>query len=198
MADRLIRVHGFSETCFAAPLKEAARIAFDFSGEQLYGSEKETEDKRYKFTGICPHCHQRCLDTKHLQGEGAWQCLRCRDTYTEYVTPRLALQTLGTEWGRTLYDNIWVDACFSHMNRIGPHKNWVISDLRFHNEMAAVVKHNGFTVRLKRNEQRYAHASEAQMAEMPDGDFNVVIDNNGTLDEFGTEIDAALRLLRER
>lgn len=67
----------------ADPLKRICKEVFDFSDEQLYGpSEKRNEpDKRY------------------------WRHLPV-DTY---LTPRYALQTLGTEWGRDCYPNVWVD-----------------------------------------------------------------------------------------
>lgn len=42
--------YGFRQTAFAESLKNACREVFGFSNEQLYGSEKETEDSFWKCT----------------------------------------------------------------------------------------------------------------------------------------------------
>jgi len=201
-ADHLVAHHGFNKVSFAFPLKEAARIAFDFSDEQLYGpsSFREEEDTRYLFSGTCPHCQQGCRRWhKDAMPEWAiWWCEACDVHYREFVTPRLALQTLGTEWGRTLYPNIWVDACLSHIRRrvdIGE-EDWVIPDCRFLNEVVGIKDAGGVVARLLRGEQRFSHASEAELANISLSIFDKVLDNTGTLPEFYTMIDEALPQLR--
>ena len=55
-------------------------------------------------------------------------------------TPRFAMQTLGTEWGRTLIaDDLWVKTA---IRRSDGHET-VITDVRFPNEMEAVVSAGG-------------------------------------------------------
>jgi hypothetical protein len=47
LADYLVSHHGFRKDSFANPLKEACRILFGFTDEQLYGNEKEKVDPRW-------------------------------------------------------------------------------------------------------------------------------------------------------
>jgi hypothetical protein len=69
----------------ADPMKRFCRTLFDFSYGQLWGpsENRNAPDARYPRTG--------CVD-------GPPQ-----------LTPRYALQRLGDEWGRTCYEDIWVE-----------------------------------------------------------------------------------------
>ena len=68
-------------------------------------------------------------------------------------TPRWAMQTLGTEWGRELiYENIWVDAWKYHVQRnFGDNYNIVVDDLRFPNEEATVRSLGGKIIKIIRD-----------------------------------------------
>lgn len=88
-------------------------------------------------------------------------------------TPRFAMQTLGTEWGRDLIsNNLWVGAT---MNRAGSVGDAVITDVRFPNECEAVRKAGGLTIRIQASDQADvsdAHPSEAMIDDLPvDGVF---------------------------
>lgn len=64
------------------------------------------------------------------------------------VTPRQLLQTLGTEWGRTLvHPDVWVRAT---MNRVAGMGWVVISDCRFDNEAQAVRAAGGLVIWIDR------------------------------------------------
>ena len=60
--------------------------------------------------------------------------------------------------------------------------NWIITDMRFPNEMEAVKKKDGITIRVNRNleESKDQHESET---ELDNAEFDYVIDNNGTIEE---------------
>jgi hypothetical protein len=204
-ADYLTTNYGFKKHGFAYPLKEMARLAFGFSSDQLYGSQeiKEKEDQRYPFSGTCVQCHTPCTDLTYNVYAGTprpqtkthkWWCSTCDVFYKKYVTPRLALQTLGTEWGRTLYSNIWVDAALRDMRR--DNGDWVLSDVRFRNEMEGIQDIGGVVVRLLRGEGRFNHPSETELSEIQLDTFDHVIDNNRTLDNLYEAIDDALPTLR--
>lgn len=68
------------------------------------------------------------------------------------ATPRRAMQTLGTEWGRHLiHPDLWVRlaeapvcAALDHGGRV------VIDDLRFPNEAAMIRRHGGTIIRIER------------------------------------------------
>ncbi|USM11560.1 dNMP kinase [Citromicrobium phage vB_CbaS-RXM] len=83
-------------------------------------------------------------------------------------TPRWAMQTLGTEWGRELIgENLWVDAT---MNKAATLPQVVITDVRFLNELEAVRTAGGRVIRIEdTSEGRTSdtHESEAHIAELP-------------------------------
>ena len=129
-------------------------------------------------------------------------------------TPRLLLQLLGTEAGRNIiHPNVWVNALFADYRNgeiienkehfvLKPVDNWVITDMRFPNELSAVKKKEGITIRVNRltENQRLQltkvragrinnitkeiikneHPSETAL---DNATFDYVIDNNGTIEE---------------
>lgn len=71
-------------------------------------------------------------------------------------TPRYAMQTLGTEWGRNcIGKDFWVQA-FEHriMQTLptNPHQRIVIDDIRFPNEAEMVARLGGYLWRIRRPE----------------------------------------------
>lgn len=63
-------------------------------------------------------------------------------------TPRHAMQTLGTEWGREyIYSDVWADATVRRCLTI---ENAIITDMRFYNELAAVRRMGGQAFRIVR------------------------------------------------
>jgi hypothetical protein len=124
------------------------------------------------------------------------------------MTYREFLQRLGTEAMRDgLHTNVWVNALFADYYP-SPNKtleesfqeqfltgvseiyyklpNWIITDMRFPNEMEAVEFREGITIRVVRQDMHSleamipAHASETAL---DDAKFDYTIENNGTLDE---------------
>jgi Zn-finger nucleic acid-binding protein len=85
------------------------------------------------------------------------------------LTPRLFLQLIGTECGRNIiHPNIWVNALMSEYKPTGDislkgevrkddliYPNWIISDLRFPNEMKAVKDREGITIRVNRDHRYF-------------------------------------------
>lgn len=129
------------------------------------------------------------------------------------LTPRKLLQLLGTEAGRDIiHPNIWVNALFSSYKPIDyrsvpnndrlygesytevVYPNWIITDMRFENELKAVKDRNGITIRVNRPFRPYdkkqpllegiqrtsVHPSETAL---DNAEFDYVIDNNGTMEE---------------
>lgn len=78
-------------------------------------------------------------------------------------TPRHAMQTLGTEWGRAcMGENFWVDMFSVKADQLRDEGVAVVTDdMRFPNEMDA-VKRDGITVKVTRpgTERAGGHASE--------------------------------------
>lgn len=89
---------------------------------------------------------------------------------TDYLngqTPRHAMQTLGTEWGRKLIDDgIWVSAT---MKRAVNGGKVVITDVRFPNEKAAIEKVGGVVIGITADwitPKEGEHESEALIDDM--------------------------------
>lgn len=131
-----------------------------------------------------------------------------------FYTPRKLLQLLGTEAGRDIiHPNIWVNALFSTYKPISynsipnndslygesyteiVYPNWVITDMRFPNELKAVKDRGGITIRVNRlrgplTGNRLLHISEKENigqhsseTALDNAEFDYVIDNNGTIEE---------------
>jgi len=109
IADLLVKNHGFAKIALADPLKRICRDVFDFTYDQLWGpsENRNKPDERYQ--------------RKHVfESDRAYVCLCCgwdrgrqirdgRPVPECCLTPRYALQQLGTEWGRNCYDPVWVE-----------------------------------------------------------------------------------------
>jgi hypothetical protein len=106
---------------FAGKLKE---IAFLLTGKPVENFEEQ--------------------NFKKLNMGSAWNM-----TYREF------LQKLGTEAMRNgLHEDVWVNALFADyrgpkMSEYNP-SNWIITDMRFPNELEAVVERKGITIRVVR------------------------------------------------
>ena len=108
------------------------------------------------------------------------------------ISPRHALQTLGTEWGQyelSKYDSfkettgrkLWVN---SLLNRV--HGDTVIADVRFPHEAEAIRERGGFIFRVNRDyEIDLSHESERAIDEI-NPDF--VIKNLGTLTDLEWQV----------
>lgn len=103
-------------------------------------------------------------------------------------TPRYAMQTLGTEWGRNIISpSLWVDA-WSSRAAAGP---VVCDDCRFPNEAAAVRALGGIIVRVVRYDEDVPpprHISEAGIGGVAD----MTIWNYGYLDGLYRMVDTLL------
>lgn len=170
-ANFLVKSQKFVRIGFADSLKRVVAEVFDFSDAQVHGSDKETPDQRYT----------------HQDGS--------------LLTPRRALQWLGTEGFRTCCPDIWVMKALADAQRLlennydySPRRGvkpavtvdggWggvVFSDLRFINEHRRVKEAGGVLIRLKRNMtqiQPVTHQSETELNSIPDSYYDYVIDNN--------------------
>lgn len=112
------------------------------------------------------------------------------------MSPRLLLQLLGTNCGREMiHPQIWVNSLFSdykseeyqfgttpeNLQWSEKYPNWIITDMRFPNEMVAIKSRDGITIRVERGQPSGPeHESETAL----DGaEFDYHIDNNGTIKE---------------
>lgn len=93
------------------------------------------------------------------------------------LTYRDFLQKFGTEVGRAINPNIWLNVV---KNKIDKNKHTIIADVRFVNECDMIHEMGGIIIRLERNTGIIdKHISETEL----DGyeEFDYVVENNGSL-----------------
>lgn len=101
-------------------------------------------------------------------------------------TPRYAMQTIGTEWGRGIIgDSLWVNAWRSTL----PKGNIVVDDVRFENEADAVRELGGVVVRIVRGDTISVGDHESERLDLQE-DWR--IDNNRSVDAMQNEFDAVI------
>ena len=149
---------------FAGKLKQIVSILTGIPVEDL--EKQEVKDSNL------PECWNSDYDEHYYKG------------YPQTYNIRLLLQRVGTEAMRNvIHPNIWVNALFAdykieYIGGIDPYKienevsdvkifniypNWIITDVRFPNEMQAVKNRNGITIRVNRdkNVQKIEHRCKA-------------------------------------
>jgi len=91
-------------------------------------------------------------------------------------TPRYAMQTLGTEWGReTIYQNIWVNILIEKSKSVDGLV--VCDDVRFPNEIKAIHEQGGIVAWVERKSiyaQGDTHSSETSINS---NHCDVIVDN---------------------
>lgn len=199
VADFLVRDFGFVKIALADPLKRICREVFDFSAEQLWGPSDKRNEPDFRY---CRRPHQQGFDP--VDG-------RPTTIDAEYLTPRHALQKLGTEWGRDCYPDVWIDYAVRLAKRLlikgapifydakqglrswqmgDPQeiKGIVISDVRFMNEVSGLRSRGARVIRIVRPNQVLKgaagqHRSETEQDSIPDELFDYIIQNVGSLED---------------
>jgi hypothetical protein len=118
IANILVEDYGFVKVSFADSLKDAVAAIFGWDRELLQGDTEESRIWRE-------------------QVDQYWS-----DVMQHAVTPRWVLQHIGTDVMREhFHKNIWVHSLMKKLN--DPSKNYVISDVRFQNEVAVILANRG-------------------------------------------------------
>lgn len=132
VSDHLMEEHDYIGVSFAETLKDAAACIFGWDREMLEGSTTESRAER------------------ELKDE--WWSERLGFD----VSPRYMLQFMGTEVMRNnLHSDIWAIATekrIIEMSRDYPWANFVISDVRFPNEVAMIRRLGGQVWHIQRGE----------------------------------------------
>lgn len=111
-------------------------------------------------------------------------------------TPRHAMQTLGTEWGRNCINkDIWTTLFYLKCSRIFDlNMNVVVDDLRFLNEAKIIKELNGNIIEIVRpgldeSKNLYSHLSETESKDIK-ADWTII--NYSSIDELLKSIDAII------
>jgi len=185
IADILVDRHGFFKESYANSLKDACSIIFGWDRQMLEGATPESRAWRE-------------------QPDEWWsEKLGCE------FSPRLALQLMGTEAGRDVFHpDLWVHTVMRRCEN-APLNNYVIADVRFPNEINAIVNSGGKVIRVRRGEdpEWYALARECNTYNKQEimrnaypevhfsewawigAHYDIVMDNNCSLDELTVRVD---------
>jgi len=203
-----IQQYSFAPVAFADPIKRYCREIYNFSIDQLWGPShmRNEPDHRYPrahgpwVKGKCACCGVEDLGPDRLV------LLPC------FLTPRFALQRLGSEWARDCFQDTWASyglrlaktllsggyvysgpQGLQPLQHDTPYKGVAFSDVRFLNEMTHIRSAGGLLLRVRRpvtsRLHDTTHRSEAEQRDVPDSYFDAVIFNDGTLPELYTKID---------
>jgi len=127
VGDILIKDYGFVKLSFADAVKDAVAAIFQWPRHLLEGDTEESRDFR------------ETIDS--------WWSERLDFN----ITPRLALQMMGTEAGRnTFHPDIWIHTV---ARRLANHEHVVIPDVRFSNEINFIRQYGGHVVRVSRGKE---------------------------------------------
>ena len=184
---RMLRelIPGAVELAFADPMKDFVAQVYDWPREKLEDlTFKETPDQRYvRLTrqDIIDLEWNDKIDAWHEAQEDGVSLVQHLDlTEAEYsdwvqsgevhLTPRRALQWLGTEFGRRCYANTWVDLALRRVAELErTHPLVIVTDCRYENESRAVLAAGGYVVKVIRPglPSTDTHASEREIDLLP-------------------------------
>lgn len=167
--------------------------------------------ERRPFAGPLKQMLQTFLED---QGAGMAMAIRMvsgdlKEEPTDYLggrTPRQAMQTLGTEWGRGLSPTLWVDAWRHGIERAslqasvdGVPALIVVDDVRFPNEVEAIRQLGGLIIRIDRPGSGLEGAAGRHASETEDlGEPDMFIKNTGTIDQLHELVDMIVGGMADR
>jgi hypothetical protein len=212
-------------------LKHMARDFFGFTDRQLFGPSECRNELDTRFYSQGPVAWSTWLKYADAQMAGDNARKWCRAIFPQRaeeanialgqwfthhilpraeadggISPRLVLQTLGTEWGRALEKDVWarysreialklIGGGWDYTREQGlgidsafrPYTLAIITDGRFANEIVGVKAINGIAVLVQRKADMRAaaeaggvqgHVSEAELDGIPSHFYNWTINNN--------------------
>jgi hypothetical protein len=182
---------------FATKVKEVATLLTGIPTEKF-------EDQEFKKTFLDAHWNKEIFENKTSldKNNNAYN-----KSIVKPMTVREMLQIIGTEAMRnTLHQDTWVNAlmCYyipeeSWLNVKLSEKpkliypNWIITDMRFPNEMQAVKANGGITIRVVRPSNKEIsldlHPSETAL---DDAEFDYEIVNDGTIEDLRDKVEGII------
>jgi len=175
VAERIMSHHDYIGVSFASTLKDAASCIFGWDRDMLEGATASDRVER------------ECKDL--------WWSERLGFD----VSPRYMLQYLGTEVMRNnLHSDIWVYATEKQILE-HPWDQYVITDVRFPNEVSMIRRHGGKIIHVRRGDLPEwfgqdpddVHASETAWNNER---FDATIRNDGTIEELYENLDKLLEM----
>lgn len=183
---------GFIKLAFSDPMKRYARDLFDYEPLQLWGPSEERNKELVandpwwmkvvsnwgKATNkFVNELFVHTFSNGHVGRTDAYLSLmhwladlrRYTQSHAAMLSPRVVLQTLGTEWGRKLDPDLWLNYAYGRIvpglkdgrsydceyglyaeSTMTGCPGVIITDHRFYNEVLATRKQDGFVIKLSR------------------------------------------------
>ena len=199
---------------FAGKLKQMVCLLMGCSMEELEDPIfKETAlGEEWKVYRCWQGSYEDSMDWIQVEKPDITEWLHPCGFEEEILTPRKILQLLGTEGGRELiHPNLWINALMSEYKtqsidvrltdvekmELGTDKNyirmrglpnWIVTDVRFPNEVQAIKDRGGILIRVEREiSAEDTHFSETALDNYKDWDH--IIENNGTIEELKDKVE---------
>lgn len=168
---------------YATHLKNFCIDVMGLTEEQVYGTnEQKNTLTQYLWENmpIPQNYYQTYIeDGEHLKFNGDELYFRNIDFKTGLMTAREVLQYVGTEIGRQMYSNLWVDSCIRTILKEESGQA-LINDARFPNEVEAIQKVGGKVIRLTKvvnPEDKHESETALDRENFDWSKFDAVIDN---------------------
>jgi hypothetical protein len=129
VATQLTEKYGFRKDSFAASLKDACAVMFDWPRDMLEGETAESREWREQVD--------------------EWWSIKLG---IPNLTPRLALQLIGTDALRNNFSDAMWFTTLENRIRKNPSQHVVISDVRFPNEIKFIQDNGGVMIKVNRGQ----------------------------------------------
>jgi hypothetical protein len=188
-ASLLVEKYKFVKVALADPIKRICQNVFGFTDDQLWGPSNKRNE----------------IDYRYKREDGS------------FLTPREALQTFATEFGRKCYPDIWVDTIVKTYEQLSTGEyyyimnkglvsfsynmninniNIVVPDVRFENEVIK-LKEYGPVILIKRSTTSLEgkasnHSSETSLDDIPIELFDAEIINDESICKLNNKVKSIL------
>lgn len=216
VADYLVENMGYVKYSLASPIKDFFDSLFNWGMEYREGEFKDVECQS---PTIHEHELMACLITFFPQYELSLLFEKFNAVFDQFqshyvsspvdgmamyhydMSPRVAYQLFGTEFGRSLSETIWLDLAANKFDQICCEANpevggMVIPDIRFQNEVDFIRNNGGHLIHISRDTKQEvaSHASEGGI-DIHAQDYR--IDNNGTYQQLFQSVRAIIHSTNE-
>lgn len=171
VADYIVEKYHYEKIAYADHLKDILRLTFGFSEKELYGTQEDKERINDQY-GVS--ARQMALEF------GDFLRYQIPNKYPEYK------EKMGSDY--------FVKYLINKIKKSG--KSYVISDVRFNNEISELREAFPDTkivlIRLNRNTNGFNKQTDGHHSEDPNNidlkQIDMVIDNNGTIEELYSKV----------
>lgn len=201
VADILVASHKFEKYSLASPIKGFFDKLFNWDEQHRDGALKEIVCRANCEINVLRACLEAFFPTEKYD-ELLIKFNSVFDPYKTFngnydISPRVAYQLFGTEFGRSISNTIWLDLAKLKLSSLDnpfpdptyPYKikGLVVPDIRFQNEADWILSSGGTLIHIERDNvvQVAKHSSESGI---PVTDGDIVLHNSGDISQLATAV----------